>query len=84
MQSYATTIACDVGNEESCRLMIEEVIKKFGRIDVLINNAGISRGFPESSITTSIEDIQTVFETYFKRIDSRKSFWKQYLLTLKS
>lgn len=32
----------DVSNENDCRVLIEETIKRFGRIDVLINNAGIS------------------------------------------
>lgn len=34
-------IQCDVSNEEQVVLMIENVIKTFGRIDVLVNNAGI-------------------------------------------
>ncbi|MBN1413992.1 MAG: SDR family oxidoreductase [Bacteroidales bacterium] len=39
-----TAAACktDVTNENDCRNLIEETINKFGRIDVLINNAGIS------------------------------------------
>jgi short-subunit dehydrogenase len=32
----------DVSNENDCRTLIEETIKRFGQIDVLINNAGIS------------------------------------------
>jgi len=32
----------DVSNENDCRILIEETIKRFGQIDVLINNAGIS------------------------------------------
>ena len=32
----------DVSLENDCRLLIEETIKRFGQIDVLINNAGIS------------------------------------------
>jgi len=32
----------DVSREEDCQILIEETIKRFGRIDVLINNAGIS------------------------------------------
>ncbi len=35
-------VACDVSNEDHCKLLVEETIKVFGRIDVLINNAGIS------------------------------------------
>ena len=33
---------CDVSDETSARNFIEETILKFGRIDILINNAGIS------------------------------------------
>ena len=32
----------DVSQETDCRHLMEETIKRFGRIDVLINNAGIS------------------------------------------
>ena len=32
----------DVSKENDCRTLMEETIKRFGRIDVLINNAGIS------------------------------------------
>lgn len=35
-------VACDVSKEEECRQFIESTIETFGRIDVLINNAGIS------------------------------------------
>lgn len=34
--------ACDVSKEEECRHFIESTIETFGRIDILINNAGIS------------------------------------------
>jgi len=32
----------DVSIEDDCRMLIEETIKRFGQIDILINNAGIS------------------------------------------
>jgi short-subunit dehydrogenase len=35
-------IICDVSNEDNCKLLIEETLKAFGSIDILINNAGIS------------------------------------------
>ncbi len=35
-------IVCDSSSEEQTRTMIQEVVSKFGRIDLLINNAGIS------------------------------------------
>ena len=33
----------DVSNKEAVDAAIEEIIKEFGRIDVLVNNAGITR-----------------------------------------
>ena len=35
-------IETDVTNEADCKRLIDETINKFGHIDVLINNAGIS------------------------------------------
>jgi short-subunit dehydrogenase len=35
-------VKTDVTQESDCRNLIEQTIKRFGRIDVLINNAGIS------------------------------------------
>jgi len=35
-------ITCDVSNEQDCKQFIESTLKTFGRIDILINNAGIS------------------------------------------
>jgi len=35
-------VETDVTNENDCRKLIEEALRKFGRIDILINNAGIS------------------------------------------
>lgn len=36
------TMTCDVSSEHDCRRFIESTIKTFGRIDILINNAGLS------------------------------------------
>lgn len=35
-------VQTDVTREEECRLLVEKTVDRFGRIDVLINNAGIS------------------------------------------
>jgi len=35
-------IATDVSKEEDCKRLIETTVKTFGRLDILINNAGIS------------------------------------------
>ena len=34
---------CDVADVAACQKTVEEVVEKFGRIDVLVNNAGIVR-----------------------------------------
>lgn len=47
-------IAADVSKEEDCIRLIEETIKHFGRIDVLVNNAGIQKEEPLTQ--TSIQD----------------------------
>ena len=36
------SVQCDVSKKEDCQRLVEETVKKFGQIDVLINNAGIS------------------------------------------
>jgi len=38
----AIAVQCDVSKEEDCRHLIEQAVLTFKRIDILINNAGIS------------------------------------------
>lgn len=40
--SEVISVKTDVSIQEECRRLIEKTIQKFGRIDILINNAGIS------------------------------------------
>ena len=42
----STAIQCDVGELDQVRKMITEVLSKFGKIDILINNAGIGMRKP--------------------------------------
>ena len=37
-------ITCDVGNKESAENLIAETVKLYGKVDVLVNNAGINGG----------------------------------------
>jgi short-subunit dehydrogenase len=41
-KSDILTVKTDVTNEAECKNLIDRTIEKFGRIDILINNAGIS------------------------------------------
>ncbi len=40
----AKALVVDVADEPACRAMASEVQSRFGRLDVLVNNAGIARG----------------------------------------
>ena len=40
--SEVFVVPADVSKEEDCKRLVAETIKKYGKIDVLINNAGIS------------------------------------------
>jgi 3-oxoacyl-[acyl-carrier protein] reductase len=39
MGGTAISMACDVSNEQSVKAMVEETVKQFGTVDILINNA---------------------------------------------
>ena len=68
-------IEIDVTKPETILSARELIEEEQGKLDILINNAGISRGFPESVLTTSIEDIQEVFDTnYFGTISVTQLF----------
>ncbi|MCC6383973.1 MAG: SDR family oxidoreductase [Bacteroidia bacterium] len=51
LQADVLAVKADIRSESDCKRLIDEGIKKFGRIDVLINNAGISMraAFDETS-----------------------------------
>ncbi len=39
-------VACDVSKEKDVNNLVKETLKKFGRIDIVVNNAGIYKGGP--------------------------------------
>ncbi len=59
----STVIACDVGDRAQVRGMIDRTLADFGKIDILINNAGIGmrRPFAETSPDTIEEIMRTNF-----------------------
>jgi short-subunit dehydrogenase len=40
--AQAFAVRCDVGVEADCRALMEQAVARFGGIDVLVNNAGVS------------------------------------------
>ncbi|KAJ5712629.1 hypothetical protein N7493_009097 [Penicillium malachiteum] len=55
--------AADVGNYEETDAAIESSIQELGRMDILINNAGLALGAPSPFHAQSIKDIQTMIST---------------------
>jgi len=58
-------IQIDVTNPDSIEAAKSIVEKEKGKLDILINNAGISGEFPQSALDAPIKDIQNVFDTNF-------------------
>ena len=57
----ALALLADVGNEEQVNRMVEEALAKFGRVDVLINNAGFRpRGSFTEMTTTEWREVLAV------------------------
>ena len=56
------TVAGDVGDPDFCRSAVDQVIKRFGRLDVLVNNA--AEQHPKDEIEEiSPEQIERTFRT---------------------
>lgn len=55
-----TMLACDVTDDESVATLVNEVVARAGRIDLLVNNAGI--GLLGGAEESSIEQAQTLFD----------------------
>jgi 2-deoxy-D-gluconate 3-dehydrogenase len=59
--SRSVFIPLDVADESSCRAMVEEAARRFGRLDILINNAGTSIRKPPEAYT--VAEWHTVLDT---------------------
>lgn len=56
-----TSICCDISTADGGNTLIRETIERFGKIDILINNAGISMRGNFADLDPSV--VKTVFET---------------------
>ena len=53
---HSIGIECDAANKQQVDAMFEQILKEFGRIDVLINNAGGLQVRPETSFASSVPE----------------------------
>ncbi len=64
MRRRALAIQCDIAQEKECQHVVQESLREFGRIDILINNAGhfgVRLGLPFTNQTeTEWDDNYTV------------------------
>lgn len=60
----AKYIQCDISDFNDVKLLIDEVIKQYGRIDVLVNNAGIMKD--RTTLKMSEEEFDSVIDINLK------------------
>lgn len=60
---HVETIQIDVTDDHSVQNARTEIGKKTETLDVLINNAGISGGMPQTAITVGIDQFKAAYET---------------------
>jgi glucose 1-dehydrogenase len=51
---YSIAIEADMSKESDCIRLIDETAKHYGRIDVLVNNAGIQQEVPFEDTSTAV------------------------------
>ena len=59
----AHSILLDITNEQNIEKSVSKIISEFGKIDVLVNNAGI--GFAGAVEETSMKEVKDVFDANF-------------------
>jgi NAD(P)-dependent dehydrogenase (short-subunit alcohol dehydrogenase family) len=62
-QGAASAVELDVTSDASASRAIHEILVRLGRLDVLVNNAGILIDSGKTAATVSIEDLRRTLET---------------------
>ena len=60
----ALSVRCDVTREADVQALVGAVIERFGRIDVLVNNAGIQK--PQALTETSLDDWERMMAVHLR------------------
>ena len=63
LHSEYLTIKLDINDYKGSKSQVDQIINKFGKIDILINNAGINITGPTETI--KMHDVKRVFDTNF-------------------
>lgn len=63
---WADAVQADVGNIEDHAKILDEILRQCGRLDVLVNNAGISSPVRGDMLEVSVENWDTVLATNLK------------------
>lgn len=77
----AAVYRCNVADFEACKEMIDTIIKEYGRIDVLVNNAGITRD--NLMMKMSEDDFDMVINVNLKGAFNTTKHVSRYLLKQK-
>ena len=55
--SVGVALGADVASEESVRALVAETVERFGRLDVLVNNAGTTRFIPFPDLDAVTDEV---------------------------
>lgn len=78
----AECIGCDVSDFAACGSMVEQIIKKYGHVDILINNAGVTRD--NLIMRMSEEDYDKVLDINLKGAFNTMRHLSRYFLKQRS
>jgi NAD(P)-dependent dehydrogenase (short-subunit alcohol dehydrogenase family) len=53
-------VPCDVGDDAACERLVAETLERFGRLDVLVNNAGTTANIP--AVDEPVEEFRRVLD----------------------
>jgi len=59
LRERAIFIPCDISKAEQVQSLVDATVERFGRLDVMVNNAGINSGRPEDRVTAERYPVET-------------------------